>query len=264
MGKIPDSIVTKGGLNTESFYDFIISRYIAPYFTIILNKIKKLTPNQVTLISFLTLITAGVLTLNVKYLGNIVYRTTIALLIQLAFILDCCDGQLARLSRRTSKVGGWLDKLLDRVGEFYIFTVVGIVAWIRTGNVLFFIFGVITGYSLVAFTLAMSLSDSAKLENVKHIKELRKLNSKEKIKKQVKKKSFKESRFSLVIQKVFFFLNFGIGERYLYLSFFILIYRLDVMLYFTTLLSVMRFISISYYVGNKLRNLDKKIKQMII
>lgn len=287
MGKIPDRIVTKSGLKTESYYDYLISRYISPYFTVAFSRLEWLYPNQLTFISFFIIIVSGILTLNISLLDNIFYRIVIALIIQLSFILDCSDGQLARLTGRTSKLGGWLDKLLDRVGEFYIFSVFGIAAWHIYGNPLLVIFGVVTGYSLVAFTLAMNLSDSMKLENIKKIKAVRDLKKLElqdeeardeerengeiqgegiqgENRNQPEKKSFRESRFSLVIQRVFFFLNFGIGERYLYLSFFMLIYRLDIMLYLSTFFTVLRFLSISYYVGNKLRKIDREIKQLMV
>jgi phosphatidylglycerophosphate synthase len=44
-----------------------------------------------------------------------------AVLLQASFVLDCVDGQLARYARRFSKLGGWLDSLLDRVKEYAVY-----------------------------------------------------------------------------------------------------------------------------------------------
>jgi len=258
VGRIPDELITKTGLKTESFYDFLISRYIAPYITLLMKTLGFKSPNLVTLMSFIFILLTGFLVLDIENLDNILYRIIIAFLIQLSFILDSSDGQLARIIGKTSKLGAWLDRVLDRVGEFFIFTIFGIIAWKQTNNLLFLFLGIVTGYFLSAFTMAMALSDSEKLMKLKGILEINKdkeeCSNHDKIFNQ--KKRLRDTRFAFVITRVLFFLNFGIGERYLYLSFFILLNRLDLMLYITSFLSILRFISISYYVGSRLRRTD--------
>ncbi|MEA2626416.1 MAG: hypothetical protein QOD06_2461 [Candidatus Binatota bacterium] len=44
-----------------------------------------------------------------------------ALLLQLAFVLDCLDGQLARHRRQTSPLGAWFDLITDRLADLLIF-----------------------------------------------------------------------------------------------------------------------------------------------
>jgi phosphatidylglycerophosphate synthase len=44
-----------------------------------------------------------------------------AVLLQLAFALDCVDGQLARYTGRMSALGGWFDAMSDRVKEFAVY-----------------------------------------------------------------------------------------------------------------------------------------------
>jgi hypothetical protein len=44
-----------------------------------------------------------------------------AILLQIAFTLDCVDGQLARYSRQFSKLGAWLDSIFDRTKEYLVF-----------------------------------------------------------------------------------------------------------------------------------------------
>ena len=45
-----------------------------------------------------------------------------ALLAQLSSILDGCDGEIARLKLLKSKFGRWLDQVLDRYSDLFIFT----------------------------------------------------------------------------------------------------------------------------------------------
>ena len=56
-----------------------------------------------------------------------------ALLLQVAFTLDCVDGQLARYTRTFSKFGAWLDSIFDRTKEYVVFAGLAIGAS-RTGD----------------------------------------------------------------------------------------------------------------------------------
>jgi phosphatidylglycerophosphate synthase len=44
-----------------------------------------------------------------------------AVLLQAAFTLDCVDGQLARYTRTFTKLGAWLDSVLDRSKEYLVY-----------------------------------------------------------------------------------------------------------------------------------------------
>ena len=44
-----------------------------------------------------------------------------AVLLYLAFVTDCVDGQLARYTRQFSKLGAWLDSVFDRTKEYLAF-----------------------------------------------------------------------------------------------------------------------------------------------
>lgn len=69
-----------------------------------------LSPNAVTLIGFLTAV-AGSVAFGAD--TSIASLVTAAALWQLAFALDCADGQLARATSRQSPFGGWLDVACD-------------------------------------------------------------------------------------------------------------------------------------------------------
>jgi len=266
VAKIADSLITKGGTNTESFYEYLISKYIAPSFTFMFKSCGVKNPNKVTLVSFVFLLAASFMVLFISMLDAVWYRTTIAVLIQLSFIFDCSDGQLARITGTSSKLGAWLDRVLDRVGEFIIFTCFGIMAWCLYGSVVYLYLGITVGYGLSLFTMAMSLSDSIQYDKRNVILQLEKKIQKKKetegsSKGSVSSEGRKHNTLLFVLSKVFFFLNFGIGERYLYLSFFIVINHVDIMLYIASLLTTLRFLSIAFHVCKKLRRYDNFKRQ---
>lgn len=260
MRRIPITLTTGFKGYSESYYDQLICWYIAPFFTLFAKKIGVKNPNTLTFVSFFLMLASCALVLYRQAFAGIYYRIVIALLIQLAFIIDCSDGQLARITGRMSKLGAWLDRLLDRIGEFAIFTVCGVLAWWQTEQMLFVILGLVTGYGLTAFSLAMAVSDSCIVGQITKMREI----EKEKIKGEAVKgdePQSKKKKFILVVSRVFFFLNFGIGERYLYLSFFILLNRLDIMLFITSFLVVLRVASISHYLRNKLKKADEGLRR---
>ena len=80
-----------------------------------------LTPNQVTVLSFLVLLPGAYLLST----GERIALIGAGLLIQLSFTLDCCDGELARLRGLSSPFGAWLDGLLDRIAELVLCLALG-------------------------------------------------------------------------------------------------------------------------------------------
>ncbi|MCS6914306.1 MAG: CDP-alcohol phosphatidyltransferase family protein [Myxococcales bacterium] len=85
------------------------------------------TPNQVTFASAAVALGAdAVLLLWRGWHGLLVA----ALLVQLAFVLDCVDGQLARIRGTASAVGGLLDFLMDEIKAVcLVAAVAGRLAW---------------------------------------------------------------------------------------------------------------------------------------
>ncbi len=68
--------------------------------------VEKVTPNQMTVLTFLLGILSALATLVSLPLAGILY--------QLSSILDGVDGELARAQLRSSKLGGYVDSILDR------------------------------------------------------------------------------------------------------------------------------------------------------
>ncbi|MCL6627371.1 MAG: CDP-alcohol phosphatidyltransferase family protein [Alicyclobacillus shizuokensis] len=86
----------------------------------------RITPNTLTLAS-LAVCLAGCLGLTAGRPDQ--FFTGLAL-VQASYVMDCADGQLARLRRQFSPIGGWLDQVADRTKEFAIY--LGLVdGWMR-------------------------------------------------------------------------------------------------------------------------------------
>ena len=77
-----------------------------------------LTPNQMSIVVFFVSMLSGLIISMEGYF----FLLLGALLAQLSSILDGCDGEIARLKLLKSKFGGWLDQVLDRYSDLFIFT----------------------------------------------------------------------------------------------------------------------------------------------
>ncbi len=75
------------------------------------------TPNQVTLLSF----AIGLYSAYSFSHGDFWSIFIGAVLLQVSIIVDCVDGELARYTRKFSKLGAWLDAVTDRVKEYMVF-----------------------------------------------------------------------------------------------------------------------------------------------
>ncbi|MCH8259345.1 MAG: NTP transferase domain-containing protein [Planctomycetes bacterium] len=75
-----------------------------------------ITPNQITVISFLISLTgAGLLSVGMFATGVLG-----GLLVQAASVIDGCDGEIARLKHLSSPRGAWLDTILDRYADMAV------------------------------------------------------------------------------------------------------------------------------------------------
>jgi phosphatidylglycerophosphate synthase len=75
------------------------------------------TPNQMTTVSMVI----GVLAAIGFAVATRATMVAGAVLLQVAFTIDCVDGQLARYTRTFSKLGAWLDSVFDRGKEYVVF-----------------------------------------------------------------------------------------------------------------------------------------------
>jgi phosphatidylglycerophosphate synthase len=84
-----------------------------------------ITPNQVTLLAGLMSILGALCFLPGGYLGPLLG----ALLLQFSAVLDCCDGEIARIKFMESPLGDTLDIVCDTVGAIAIFLGMGVAVW---------------------------------------------------------------------------------------------------------------------------------------
>lgn len=90
-----------------------VNRKISMRITKYLLKFDFLTPNVLTIVSFLI----GIFSSALFMLKSFIFA---GLMAQFCSILDGCDGEIARLKNLKSKFGGILDAYLDRIADFLI------------------------------------------------------------------------------------------------------------------------------------------------
>ncbi len=98
---------------------FFTTFFVSPYSRYIARWAARrgFTPNQITTFSLaLALVTAALFATGDRW-GLVAG----AVLLQASFTFDCVDGQLARYTRRFSKLGAWLDSIFDRTKEYVVF-----------------------------------------------------------------------------------------------------------------------------------------------
>jgi len=104
------------------------------------------TPNQVTIASALLGFAAAACFATGKW----IWLFTGAIILQLSFVLDCADGQLARLKRMTTERGAWLDITTDVLKVFAIYFGISLGAVRMEGR------GLFLAYGFVAYFLSVS------------------------------------------------------------------------------------------------------------
>ena len=86
----------------------------------------RITPNQVTFLATgVACLSAIMFAAWPGYLGALLA----ALVFELKFVLDCVDGQLARIRRQASTVGHHLDFLMDEIKAFFMFGAISLRLW---------------------------------------------------------------------------------------------------------------------------------------
>jgi CDP-alcohol phosphatidyltransferase len=114
----------------------------------------RVTPNQVTLMSLVVfLVAAGMLVLLPGPQGLL----TAVIVLELSYVLDCVDGQLARLRGTSSPVGAHFDFLMDELKAFLLVCATAVRLWGDSGDVRFALEGLValtavaSGISLTTF-----------------------------------------------------------------------------------------------------------------
>lgn len=119
---------------TEELINQLFNRPLAFLAAKVLQKLKA-TPNFVTLLSLLCGVSSGFIFSRGRY-PDIMWAS---LLLQFMIVFDCADGQLARLTNRSSKLGRILDSLADLATHCSVYWGVAIGLYRHTGTALPFV-----------------------------------------------------------------------------------------------------------------------------
>jgi phosphatidylglycerophosphate synthase len=135
----------------DILWNRLVARPLAAVLLVALAK-TRVTPNQVTFGSLLVFVGAMVmLALQPGYPWLI---ASIAIL-ELSYVLDCADGQLARLRHRSSPVGAHLDFLMDEIKAFLLVAACGIRLWRADGHELW-LAEALLGLAVVATAISLT------------------------------------------------------------------------------------------------------------
>lgn len=91
-------------------------------------------PNAMTLISLVL----GLAACGLFLVGDRTFLVIGAVILYLSYVLDWCDGQLARFTGKMSPFGGWLDQMCDRIKEFAFVSTLAVGAYQMHGDVTVF------------------------------------------------------------------------------------------------------------------------------
>lgn len=135
----------------DYLWDKIIGRPISSvivYFILPL----RITPNQVSVISYLIAGLAGVAFVSCRgYLGLMLAT----ILLYIAYILDCADGQLARIKNMQSEAGHLLDCLIDAAKALIVVCAVSLRIYFIRGEAFYLILGIL-GMLLVGTSVLLT------------------------------------------------------------------------------------------------------------
>lgn len=113
---------------SDSRFNLYFARPLAAPLVFIFAK-TRITPNQITFISTLIMVAALVALVCIQGMLGL----WIALFgIELSYIFDCVDGQLARVTKRSSAVGGDLDFMMDELKAYMLIAAIGFRGAIET------------------------------------------------------------------------------------------------------------------------------------
>jgi phosphatidylglycerophosphate synthase len=107
----------------------------------------RITPNQITFMS--AFVAAGACAM-FALLPDYMWLVAAALVFEFSFVLDCADGQLARLRKVASPIGHLLDFLMDELKAMLLFGCVAVRLWRETSDERLLIVGLAGLFCLAA------------------------------------------------------------------------------------------------------------------
>jgi len=117
---------------------------------------KFLTPNRLTSLSFFV----GFIAAGLIICGGTTNFVIAAILLNLSFVFDCMDGQMARYRGISSAFGSYYDKVSDNIKIFLFFSAAGFAAYKQTHDVtvIFLAFTGVSFYYLRGYVKYLNMS----------------------------------------------------------------------------------------------------------
>ncbi len=119
---------------------------------VVLVKNTRISPNQITFLSFLVCAIAAVI---LAFLPSYFWLVMFAIIFELSFILDCADGQLARARGKGSPIGHHLDFLMDEIKAMMLMVAVSIRVAFEAADDRYLLVGL---FGLLALSAGMALT----------------------------------------------------------------------------------------------------------
>src|SRR5215468_4911453 len=136
-------------------HDIVWNNYVsrpAAAFVLYFLRRTPLTPNQITFASLLVALGgAALMIVWLSWTGLIVA----AAVLQASYVLDCVDGQLARLKSMSTPVGAHLDFLMDELKAFAVLGAVGVRLWLVKDDMRYLVV-TIGGLAIVASEISLT------------------------------------------------------------------------------------------------------------
>ncbi|MFT4657004.1 MAG: phosphatidylglycerophosphate synthase [Candidatus Aldehydirespiratoraceae bacterium] len=134
----------------DEWWSSFVTAPLAVLFNYVVVDIRWLTPNLITVASFVSAVVAA----GFVVVGGATNFVLAALLIHLSHVFDCMDGQLARYRQTMSAAGSYYDRATDQIQVAMWFGAVAYAAYDQSGRVLpvFLAFAGVSFYSLRGYT----------------------------------------------------------------------------------------------------------------
>ncbi|HEX7598200.1 MAG TPA: CDP-alcohol phosphatidyltransferase family protein, partial [Polyangia bacterium] len=135
--------------------DILWNRFVArPLAAVLLVPLanSRITPNQVTFASLACFVAAAGLLVGLPGWAGLLIAIGV---LQLSYVLDCVDGQLARLRGTSSPVGAHLDFLMDELKAFMLVAATGARLW-QGDNQLRWLVEALAGLVVVASAISLT------------------------------------------------------------------------------------------------------------
>ena len=140
---------------TKKPKDILWNRFVArPLAAVLLVPLQatRVTPNQVTLATLVVFAFGAAMLALCPGWRHLMIAVAI---LELSYVLDCVDGQLARLKGLSSPVGAHLDFLMDELKAFLLVAAVGVRLWRATGQPLWLVEALL-GLAIVASAISLT------------------------------------------------------------------------------------------------------------